>query len=197
MITLHNKDLVKSLDLPDPKFYNSRAEAIKVYGNPGTKATADQAWAAKNLISINLPYPMKLAWDIKTVIHEITVHRFAADLGLILQDVYLNTRILVKAETKKSMPSAAWDAMTTKKLSILGLDLFGGCYNHRATRGSASLSAHAFGCAIDIDPERNPLGSSNYHIPDYVIKIFEAYGWTSGAKYKKRPDPMHFSRLGF
>jgi len=40
----------------------------------------------------------------------------------------------------------------------LHLHKTGGTYNHRSVRGSAMLSSHAWGAAIDIDPVGNRMG---------------------------------------
>src|SRR5258708_4851176 len=60
-----------------------------------------------------------------------------------------------------------------KKIDALGISAFGGCYNFRPIRGSKNLSNHAFGAAIDIDPEHNPLGAKNGKMPTLVINAFK------------------------
>lgn len=61
------------------------------------------------------------------------------------------------------------------------------------------LSPHAFGIAVDINPNSNPNGSLNYDIPDEMIAIFERYGFRWGGRYKQifkaTNDPMHFEYL--
>ena len=76
------------------------------------------------------------------------------------------------------------------------MHLYGGCYNFRLIKNSNRLSCHAWGAAIDLDPEKNPLGvkydESKGMMPRAVINIFEAEGWKWGGRFTKRPDCMHF-----
>ena len=45
----------------------------------------------------------------------------------------------------------------TDGLEALGLDVYGGCFNLRQKRRGTSLSPHAWGVAIDWDPDRSQL----------------------------------------
>ncbi|MFA1621239.1 hypothetical protein ACDY96_00045 [Rhizobium mongolense] len=57
-------------------------------------------------------------------------------------------------------------------VSRLALDIFGGCYNYRPMRGGKSWSMHAFGIAVDLDPENNQLkwteAKAKFTKADYV-----------------------------
>lgn len=79
-----------------------------------------------------------------------------------------------------------------KKVDATGASNFGGCYNNRPIRGSTNLSNHAFGAAIDIDPEHNPLGAKVGKMPALVITAFKNQGALWGGDYKGRKDWMHF-----
>jgi hypothetical protein len=73
---------------------------------------------------------------------------------------------------------------------------------------STLMSAHSFGCAIDINPGNYDndyyLGKGNdlrnkknpYYIPDEVIDIFENHGWFWGGDFEICSDTMHFQYLG-
>lgn len=74
-----------------------------------------------------------------------------------------------------------------------GLHEFGGTFNYRLIRGSASsLSNHAFAIAIDLSPAKNPLGSSRGKMPKLAIDAFKRQGARWGGDYRGRKDPMHF-----
>jgi len=60
-----------------------------------------------------------------------------------------------------------------KKIDEIGASVYGGCYNFRPIRGSSNLSNHAFAVAIDIDPDRNPLGAKIGKMSPIVIQAFK------------------------
>ncbi len=68
---------------------------------------------------------------------------------------------------------------------------YSGIYNPRRKRDSAWPSTHHWGIAIDLEAATYPLGSKK-RMPDRVIEIFEAAGFTYGGNFRRRPDPMHF-----
>lgn len=82
-----------------------------------------------------------------------------------------------------------------KKVDALGVSAYAGCYNFRPVRGSSNLSNHAFAAAIDLDPDRNPLGSKTGKMSKLVIDAFKKEGWLWGGDYKGRKDPMHFEAV--
>jgi hypothetical protein len=135
-------------------------------------------WEARSLTTVLAPYPFRLAWDPATTVRKITCHRLVAQsllrcLGGIL-DAY-------------GSPEAVRAA---------GLDLYGGCYNYRPMRAGSTLSMHSYGIAVDLDPDRNPLGRKwdecKTMMPSRVVDIFENAGWTWGGRWTGRPDCMHF-----
>lgn len=66
-----------------------------------------------------------------------------------------------------------------------------GGYANRNIRGSNNLSQHAYGNAIDLNWNANPLGSSKHNLPPDVGDIASKYGLAWGGTFS-RPDPMHF-----
>lgn len=146
-----------------------------VLGADGTPTTA---WVQKYLTRIVLPYPMVLAWDHRVRITRLTCHRLVAPslrriLGGIL-DHYGSQAGVRRAR----------------------MHLFGGAYNYRRLTGAVRLSVHAWGAAIDLDPEYNPLGrawrADAGMMPTQVVQLFEAEGWRWGGRFKTRADAMHF-----
>ena len=151
------------------------ASLDKFYGNPvGQHGQANKTWEKKNLILVPVPYKMVLAWDDSKLVKSILIHvKCAGSLAIILH------AILGEYGSQVAIEDA-------------GLSLFGGSYTYRRIEGSHRLSTHAWGAAIDLDPEHNAMGSRKWSMPKDVVNIFEAQGWTWGGRWKHRPDPMHF-----
>lgn len=149
----------------------------RFFGNPDANSDgmADRKWETDNLLRVAPPYPMFLAWNMKPLTR-ITIHKKCAES-------------LVRALT------AIGAAYTPEERSKFQLDRFGGGYNFRMIRGGVRLSTHAYGAAIDLAPELNPLGRpvgfTPLMMPEKVVKIFEAEGAIWGGKWK-RPDGQHF-----
>ena len=84
-----------------------------------------------------------------------------------------------------------------ERIAELGIDRFGGCYNNRVMRNGTALSTHAFACAEDWDPARNPLRAdrttAQFAKPAYgaFIDAFEREGWISLGRARNF-DWMHF-----
>lgn len=86
-----------------------------------------------------------------------------------------------------------------------GLDLYAGCYNPRKSRGGNSMSDHAWGIAIDLNPvanglrtkwePRKPASNGTRQMPVDAVKIFQQYGFQVGFKRKggSRRDMMHIA----
>jgi hypothetical protein len=72
------------------------------------------------------------------------------------------------------------------------------CYNNRSIRGSTRKSQHAYGNAIDINPDKNPMGSKL--ITDMPIKevtaLAKKHNLDWGALWSGRKDAMHFEYRG-
>lgn len=56
----------------------------------------------------------------------------------------------------------------------LGLDLYGGSYNYRASTGSSSLSMHAWGIALDFSPVANAY---NTKAPRATLSHIDCRAW--------------------
>lgn len=149
-------------------------DAIKIFGKPNQQGSY--------LTTIKLPYPMRLAWDKKTSVTKMRVHKKAA------QDFTNVFNELLKV-------------YGLQKIQELGIDLFGGCFAFRAMRGGSDYSRHSWGIAIDLDPERNQLKETSktarFARPEYkpMIDIFYKHGFVS-LGVEKNYDWMHFEHSG-
>jgi hypothetical protein len=90
-----------------------------------------------NQVMIRVPYPLRIAWDTKSIANKIQCHTKIAESVL-----------SVLEQTKAHYGS---------DISNLGLDLYGGCLNVRKMRGGTNYSVHSWGTALDFDPSRNQL----------------------------------------
>jgi hypothetical protein len=136
-------------------------------------------WELSNLTTIATPYPLRLSWDLETTVRRIRCHRgVAADLTAILDEIF---------HAYKS---------DLEEIRAARMDLYGGAYNFRRSRGGPSLSMHAYGIAIDLDPEKNALGvkweADKAMVPELVIDIFATHGWSWGGLWKELPEAGHF-----
>jgi hypothetical protein len=146
------------------------AEKIEKFGKPNQTGTY--------LVNIKLPYPMRIAWDKNTKVKTMRCHHAVAkQFEAIFADILAHYGY--------------------EKIVELGIDLFGGCFNFRQMRGGTEYSSHAWGIAIDLDPERNQLKetakTARFARPEYkpMIDIFYKHGFISLGR-EKNYDWMHF-----
>lgn len=146
-------------------------QLIAKYGKPTRDGRA-------YLVTIKLPYPMRLAWDKNTVITKMRCHRLVANqFSAIFADIL--------------------KVYGMKRIVELGIDLYGGCFNFRAMRGGSDYSRHSWAVAIDLDPERNQLketsATARFARAEYkpMIDIFYKHGFESLGR-EKNYDWMHF-----
>jgi hypothetical protein len=146
-------------------------ETIKAYGTP-TITGADY------LVTLDLPYPMRLAWDLDTKVNRMRCHK------------------LVKENFRKVFEDIL-AYYGYEKIVELGIDLFGGCFTFRKMRGGTEFSKHSWGIAIDLDPVRNQLHETSktarFARAEYqpMIDIFYKHGFI-GLGIEKNYDWMHF-----
>lgn len=70
-------------------------------------------------------------------------------------------------------------------------------FNDRLKRGGRTLSEHAYGNAIDINPLENPMGRRGVtDLPQNISDIAASYGLTWGGDWRGRKDTMHFEWAG-
>ena len=146
-------------------------ETISKYGKPNV--TGDGY-----LVTILLPFPMRIAWDTESVVNKMRCHKLVAEKFLAVFNEIL--RVYGYAKIKE-----------------LGIDLFGGCFNFRKMRGGNDWSMHSWGLAIDLDPARNQLKETSktarFAKSEYkaMIDIFYKHGFISLGR-EKNYDWMHF-----
>ena len=147
-------------------------EIINKYGKPNQNGTY--------LVTIKLPYPMRLSWDKKAKVTTMRCHKLVAQNFTNVFNEILSVYGLTKIQE-------------------LGIDLFGGCFNFRAMRGGSDYSRHSWGIAIDLDPERNQLKETSktarFARPEYkpMIDIFYKHGFIN-LGVEKNYDWMHFEK---
>lgn len=146
------------------------AEMMARYGRP------DQA--GTYLVSVLMPFPLRLAWDTSTVVRSIRCHeKEASRVRAIFEEIL---KVYGPVQVKE-----------------MGIDLFGGCFNFRQMRGGSDWSKHSWGTAIDLDPARNQLhetkATARFARPEYgpMIDAFEKHGWASLGRMRNF-DFMHF-----
>lgn len=142
-----------------------------MFGKPGSaQATAGRC---------ALPIPFVLAWDKGQKITSFACNSVAAP---VFEAIF--------QEAVRHYGEAAYRR--------LRLDLFGGCYANRVMRGSSTtISTHAWGVAVDLDPEKNQLkwsrSRASFARPDYepFWAIVEGHGATSLGRVRDY-DWMHW-----
>jgi hypothetical protein len=161
-------------------------EMVKYFGNPGD---------AHNMITMPLPYKMRIAWDLSKTTDKVLVHKKVAPALM---------RVLIDLRAHYGY----------EKLVELGIDLFGGLYNYRPQRGlekkyeaamkagnnalaQTYLSRHSWATSIDIFPSLNGLKTkwkdAQFSKPEYkpLLDIFEKHGFVNYGVLRGS-DAMHF-----
>lgn len=130
------------------------------------------------IVTIDLPYPMRLAWDKNKTVKKMQCNKLVA-------------------EKFKSIFKELLDHYGLNELQRLEIDLFGGCFNYRLMRNGSKLSRHSWGVAIDLSPEKNglktPVSKSQFAGKEYnkMFEIFEKHGFINLGKTIGY-DTMHF-----
>jgi peptidoglycan hydrolase-like protein with peptidoglycan-binding domain len=145
-------------------------DVTSFYGSPGDRT---------NQITIDLPFPFRIAWDPEKTVMKVGCHRRCA--------------IAFSRIWKKTL-----DTYGHEKIQALRLDMYGGIFNPRKMRGSTDRwSMHAWGIAQDVDPERNQLKmkSAQATLDDALYDPFWKIVYSEGALSLGRErgyDWMHF-----
>lgn len=130
--------------------------------------TLEPRWQTEFLTRIDLPFAMCLSWDQSRTVTQMTCHKLMA---------------APFSETFAKIESAGLESKITS---------FGGCFSFRPQRTGTKLSTHAWGIAIDLNPESNAQGTAGT-MDSSVIAIFKQAGFSWGGDWQGRVrDPMHF-----
>ena len=139
----------------------------------------------------------------------------AQDLVEIFYELYLNEYQIEKIRLVDEYGGDDTSSMEDNNTS---------CFNYRVVDGTDSLSKHAIGCAIDINPFYNPYivfdktGSGNDYISpegseiyvdrsqnfpykidenDLCYKLFKEHGFTWGGNWNSCKDYQHFQKTAY
>jgi hypothetical protein len=146
-------------------------QLISKYGKP----TVD---GAAYLTTIQLPFPVRIAWDLDTTTTKMRCHKLVADKFKKVFEEILSTYGI-------------------EEIKRLEIDLFGGCFNFRKMRQGNDWSRHSWGVAIDLSPAKNgmntPTSKAQFGKPEYkkMIDIFKKNGFDWGGDLWGK-DCMHF-----
>jgi D-alanyl-D-alanine carboxypeptidase len=130
--------------------------------------TLTPLWQVDYLARVTLPFALPLSWDISRTVKQFTCHKLLAPM---LTSIFEQIQA-VNLQRK--------------------LTSFGGCFAFRPQRTGTKLSAHAWGIAIDLNPETNQQGTAGNMDPG-IVTIFRQAGFEWGGQWQgRRRDPMHF-----
>jgi hypothetical protein len=139
-----------------------------IFGYIAADHTLDSRWQTEVLARVMLPFPITLSWDQSQTVSAITCHRLLANAF---------TGVFDRIQSS---------GLQTKITS------FGGCFSFRSQRTGTKLSTHAWGIAIDLNPETNAQGTEG-DMDQELISIFRGAGFKWGGDWEgKTCDPMHF-----
>lgn len=143
----------------------------EIYGKPCRES---------NLTYASIPFPLIIAWDKSKTTRRIRCHKLVKDdVENIFKDLLREYGL--------------------KKIEELEINVYGGCYECRNMRGGFKKSMHAFGLAIDLNPEKNQLRwgrtKAQFAKREYkpLFEVFKKYGWQNLGDVIGK-DFMHFEK---
>lgn len=154
-----------TLDIP------RQMDVAAFYGTPGAEITSQ-------LTYVNLPFKLRLDWNLSEKITKLRVHRKCAP-SLLAAMIEVH------------------DLYGEERMAALGLDRYAGGHMHRKMRGGSKWSMHAYGCAVDFFAQPNGLRErcpkSLFCGDEYkpFLDIMENNGWLPAIRLWGA-DAMHF-----
>ena len=167
---------------------NGTDEIEATFGHPANAdGTLDESWEGSNIRKVAPPDGWTLFYQSDNglvPVSGIRLHRLLADsFEAVLDEVWAHA-------AKQIGPAASTDQIR-KWLHQRRLDQHGGGFNFRKITGGQRLSLHAYGIAIDWDPEHNPRKKPlTNSLPNWWYDIWANHGWSDGRHFAT-PDPMH------
>jgi hypothetical protein len=144
-------------------------QIIEIFGKAGDD---------RNLVTVQMPYPRKIAWDLKVITNRMQCHKLVAPIFQSIHESILKEYGL-------------------KNIQELEIDIFGGCYNFRKMRGGNDWSRHSWGVAEDLNPIKNDLrmnsSKAQFAKKEYkaMMQIYYKHGFVNQG-IEKGTDFMHF-----
>ena len=131
-----------------------------------------------NQAILKMPFPLRIAWEPAKI-----VRTFSCNKKILAPMLRIWSRTL--------------QHYGHTKIKELRLDYYGGCLNVRKMRGGSAWSIHSWGCAYDIDPDRNQLKfkRASASLDDAPYKKFWEFVYDEGAislGMERDYDWMHF-----
>jgi len=171
---------------------NGLSEIKKKYGNPSANGILSQNWKKKYLTTVSLPFPMRIAGNLKKSITVIEFNKKAANaLVQAFTLAYRYARIQMKKKYGYDKTTDFYNKVTNDFICAAKIDIFGGAFVFRKKRGSNKLSLHSYGIAIDINPQENAMRTKG-NMPEWFIQCMKKYEFVWGGDWKSSKDPMHF-----
>ena len=126
----------------------------------------------------------------KTYIKRVSLNEFQGKFTVInmisTRGAVIECNVLLEKPFKKALQNLL-DAGIQKEFKV-----FNGCFVVRNSRGSGSLSTHAWGMAVDINAMENPFQVDKRGFTKEFIKCFAAAGFENGGLWNSPIDWMHF-----
>ena len=167
---------------------NGRKEIEAMFGNPAkSDGNLNEAWEGENIRKIPPPDGWHLFYQDDHAVVPVSGIR----MHKLLEDVFHGVLDDVWNFAKDQIGGSPSQDAIRDWLHKRRLDLHGGGFNFRKITAGSKLSLHAYGIAIDWDPDHNPRGKPlTKTLPDWWFDIWKNHGWSDGRHFPT-PDPMH------
>jgi len=147
------------------------------YGDPESadRFEPSDPWKQANLVWVEAPYELIMPWRLNKPCQWVYVHRLIAEpLKQALEEIV--------------------DYKGEAYLSENEYNRYGGSFHFRKMAGYDALSTHAFGIAIDLNPDLACWGCEPETQPEFIVEAFKKRGFEWGGDWGPpyKCDPQHF-----